>query len=141
MQIHTPPNNRPRLTADLLRQRIRQGITLLDKTEKNWRGKIKLGTLNMFHAKYCVLGQVFGSLFEGLEKLGLVPPTDIHTASQIEENWPAVCMHGFGLGVSDSWDLHNYDSSTPTVGLTSLWREEIQKGATHGLQFFDPDSV
>ena len=55
--------------------RVARGVALLDFAKIDWRSNINLSILDMSHWKYCILGQVFGSYVEGLQKLGMIDPT------------------------------------------------------------------
>lgn len=59
-----------------LKKRVDKGIALLNKKKKGWYKDIDLATLDMSKASRCVLGQLYGHYFYGIEGINcLVPHT------------------------------------------------------------------
>lgn len=54
-----------------LRTRIERGAKLLDERVPGWRERIDLDRLDMGNSLHCILGQCFGSYFDGLRTLDL----------------------------------------------------------------------
>lgn len=52
-------------------ERVAAGATVLDEHAPDWVDRISLADLNIGSCRRCVLGQVFGHYFTGLDKLGL----------------------------------------------------------------------
>ena len=64
--------SRDEFLADEARRAVRKAVDLLDeKGPRDWRAKIDTRTLDVSDSDNCVLWQVYGSYFEGLEILGI----------------------------------------------------------------------
>lgn len=59
----------------MIKERIQDGIELLDQQTPNWCEKIDLKTLHLDSSYFCVLGQVYGGYSSGLNIL------------EIDEGW------------------------------------------------------
>lgn len=55
------------------RDRIDNGAKFLDEVMPGWAGKINTLELNVDSFKNCVLGQLYGSFWEGMRRLGHNP--------------------------------------------------------------------
>lgn len=53
--------------------RVAAGIKLLNEREPDWLKKIDVPNLQVHTLGFCVLGQVYGSFFQGLIALDLTP--------------------------------------------------------------------
>ncbi len=55
----------------MFKRKIQRGIKLLDEHfgNRSWLDKVKLSTLNMKDAEYCVLGQIYGGYPFGPDRL------------------------------------------------------------------------
>lgn len=118
------------------RERIRKGIEFLDKVKPGWRDEINLPTLNMASHFNCVLGQVYGTLYDGVCDSKLVPDQE-QVFILKTSNWKIVCDHGFGIQhgerFADEVRLPNESAFLPSETLTRLWKEELQKGTANDL--------
>jgi hypothetical protein len=52
-----------------VKDRVQNGIALLDRETSGWEGRIDLETLDLQDCGLCVLGQVFGGFAEGALRL------------------------------------------------------------------------
>lgn len=52
-------------------KRVEMGAALLDQHQPGWDSTVNLADINMARTSNCVLGQVFGSYYDGLRALGL----------------------------------------------------------------------
>lgn len=89
-----------------MRRAVARGSALLDERNPGWYHRVNLGPLNMHHAKYCVLGQVYGSYYYGSLALRLSSRQDIR--------------HGFNL-----FPLFRGAAPDYWRSLNSLWRAEV----------------
>ena len=74
----------PQLTV---KQRVANGVKLLNKEVPNWRKKINLKTFDANDPQKCVLAQVFGDYYNGVNFLGL-PPSDSYDPEKSHGFWP-----------------------------------------------------
>lgn len=78
-----------------IEERINRGVEILDVKAPGWREKIDLSTFSFNSDHACPLGQVFGYLYTGLERLEI----------DAEDAWE----YGFDLSpMDDEWssDVH-----------------------------------
>lgn len=128
------------VSEDTVRERVKLGIKLLDEKAPGWRESIDLEKLSMETVSDCVLGQLYGHVYDGCYKLGLVPEQP-RMAILLPPYWDVVCDHGFGIKpnetcgsgyteVSDAEHLKPVWEGTWVFSnsrfLTKIWREEIQ---------------
>jgi hypothetical protein len=91
-------------------QRVDNGIALLDEKVPSWQDKVDPSTLTLSRIDACVLGQLFGSYYDGAEQLGFDPESkqasdlgfflkdDEHryiTYQQLTEEWSTRLMDYF----------------------------------------------
>lgn len=57
--------------------KIKRGVELLNEKSPGWHSKIDLDRLDMADRDDCVLGQLFGDYFDGLEAIGVRPDRDV----------------------------------------------------------------
>lgn len=71
---------------------VGRGIELLDKYRPGWDKKIDLAQLDIANGCKCVLGQVYGSYFAGVEALNLTMAKEFGFSSDYsgESNNPAL---------------------------------------------------
>lgn len=60
-----------------VRQMVARGAELLDRVKPEWFTLIDLGTLDMALPRYCILGQLYGNYWDGLELLELTGTRDV----------------------------------------------------------------
>lgn len=100
-----------------LRECVKRGTELIDQHgPQDWRNKINSGELDMVSSQRCVLGQLYGSLGQGLEALKF----KIEGAYIGDSVWSSVCHHGFSIE-----DERHLVPELSFPVLTRLWREEI----------------
>jgi hypothetical protein len=58
-------------TADI-RDRVSNGVALLDERVANWRDRVCVGSLWIESADTCVLGQIYGDYDIGIEALNIL---------------------------------------------------------------------
>jgi hypothetical protein len=104
--------------------RVRRGMKLLDEAKPGWERQIKLVDLSLDDANYCVLGQLYGTYDEGLERLGgiLALPT-----------YEAWAERG-GFTLAEVEHEHIWDQADPEPlrerywgRLTVAWKREIAR--------------
>lgn len=83
---------------------IHDGMELLDANRPGWRERISCNLLDLGNLDYCVLGQEFGSFYEGKYFL----------EERVEDFEP--CNYGFDVAI----DVMDYEE------LTELWCKELQ---------------
>lgn len=79
---------------------VLRGVALLDSEVPGWRERIDPDQLFLHDCYQCILGQLFGGFFLGLNALGL----------EIEQSW----YYGF-----ENDGFHKYSD------LTKLWKEQL----------------
>lgn len=103
---------------EVLRPRVERGAALLDSTEPYWWKRIE-DELDMSSCRSCVLGQVFGRFFLGVDRC--VPAG---SGQEAEDLW--AFGHGFDL---DPGTLRGCSAKpsreTPWRDLEELWLEAI----------------
>jgi len=77
----------PNSARDTIRRRVRKGAATLDASKPKWRNKVQPEHLCMESGLSCILGQVYGGYWKGVQKLCGV------------DNGEAASRHnGFNLG-------------------------------------------
>lgn len=87
---------------------VHRGIELLDQQVPDWRERIDWDRLRMGHGCACVLGQLYGSYFNGIE-------------------WLQITGQDYGFDVS--WMKPTFDDYRR---LTDLWRQEANAAGAEG---------
>jgi len=85
------------------------GALLLDEERSGWEKEIDVDRLNMGHSCYCVLGQLHGNYWKGLEQLGIARH---ERAEELRLGFRASPRRF--LQIRDPWNL-----------LTKAWKQEI----------------
>lgn len=101
-----------------IKLRIERGMKLLDSKYPGWRSKVNVEKLNMSSPENCVLGQLYGDLFDGLDTLGVSICT-----------WKAA-SYGFAIDVDETVEsgLMNLCDRSPCLeALTRIWKQELQR--------------
>jgi hypothetical protein len=115
--------------AELRRGAVRLGVARLNKRAQHWRKHIDTHELDMRSPKHCVLAQVYGNYYAGLEIVGpfwwkFVPWSFAPLKwDRYQQRW--AMRHGFNLpGGSDAawW------------GLNHAWGEEMHDGGAEGRE-------
>lgn len=97
-----------------IRSSVQRGAELLDqKGVKDWYSKVDLDTLQMYSLANCVLGQLYGSVHDGLKSLQKFDTNNLY----IEDEWQKVCFHGFSV--------NDYEDNFDMLG--EMWREAIEQ--------------
>lgn len=98
--------------------RVASGAYMLDvHYGPDWRNKIDLDTLDLKHCETCILGQVFGTYEDGLEKLG------------IWDKWGMVQsdMLGFTIDLNGAdQDIQPEDNESYLLGLVTVAFDRLQ---------------
>ena len=85
----------------VLRIRVAKGIAKLDEFRPEWRELINWETLEIWEPRKCLLFQIFGGYFEGLNAMGIHEPGS---------------FYGF--------DLSTHDGTGENFALlTEIWKE------------------
>jgi hypothetical protein len=110
--------------AATVTNRVRRGMKLLDEAQPGWEKKIKLVDLSLEDAEHCVLGQLYGTYDEGLERL-----EDTLELSTYDEWW-----HRAGFNLTEVEHEHIWDANNPEPlrerfwgRLTVAWKREIAR--------------
>ena len=102
--------------------RARRGAKLLDRKRPGWHKKINLETLRMQSCYSCILGQLYGFYFSGLEPiLGRIKSYEKRTQKEHR--------HGFILTSSDQgYKTYNeeYEALAEAWKAEILWRRETE---------------
>ena len=94
----------------------KQGAVYMDAVRPAWFREIDLKTLDLAAYNYCILGQCFGSFYDGLQKIvGCVTGE-----AAISSEHPFAMAFGFNVPVARQSD-GNYER----LGLA--WKAEIRK--------------
>lgn len=89
------------MNSDILRARVRAGITQLDEFKPEWRELINWETLEIWEPQKCLLFQIFGGYFDGLNAMRIYEPGS---------------FYGF--------DLASYEGTGENFALlTEIWKE------------------
>ncbi len=94
------------------------GVAVLDQKNPGWRGQVDLDILDMHNTRSCVLGQLYGSYWDGLEVL-----TGLHWLDNGSQIRAWAIGHGLQVRPSDFDDMgamhRDYEE------LNRLWGEKI----------------
>ena len=88
------------------RIRVRAGIAFLNAVNPNWKKKIKLGRLDLSNSRTCVIGEVYGSYYDGMEEVGIEGDSDVAIVLGFKE-------------------IESFDTNYPL--LTKVWKQELRK--------------
>jgi hypothetical protein len=89
------------------KRRVENGALMLDRLLPGWELEIKMPDLDMASQRFCILGQLYGDYFDGLNEVNL----DANAAED----------YGFVIGIDE--DSDRYDL------LKKRWGEEIKRRA------------
>lgn len=95
------------LTHDISAESIERGIAMLDSRIADWRERVDLDALDMADAQACLLGQIYGSLNQGLEALEVASSHADH--------------YGFSI------PFNAYEAEALNEKLNDAWREALSK--------------
>lgn len=88
---------------------VKRGMALLDERKPDWRKYVKLATLDMNEPAQCILGQVYGNYYDGIDELAL-------------DSLIVMDYGFFSRDIGDSWwDL----ADTWTALLTKSHQDEV----------------
>lgn len=87
-----------------IRDAVQRGVARLDRDMPDWRKHVASDILDMSHCGFCVLGQLFGNFYTGLDML-LPPHADVVDADIVN----------LGFATANASYHH----------LTQAWREEL----------------
>jgi hypothetical protein len=111
--------------------RIDAGVKVLNDIIPGWMDRIKLDTFYMGSTTECVLGQLYGDVFEGCKIIGLNPRSD---------DWHFKFRDlGLGTGEFYSKPASSYVEEMEWYGhacdvLTECWKKRIKEHQTQGVQ-------
>lgn len=103
------------------RELVESGAAFLDERVPDWREKIDTGKLRINSLRDCVLGQLAGWYFTGLNELGITPAkafdygfveADGATASELEQAWTDEIM---GRTPKTEPESRQFVESTPSM--------------------------
>ena len=78
-----------------MKERVNKGAALLDEKHPGWREKINIDKFDIDHCNFCVLCQLYGSYFNGLNQLNITGdatghgfcPTDKDEIKALNDMW------------------------------------------------------
>lgn len=96
-------------------ERVARGIQFLDDSAwPDWRSKIDLDALYLYSSNECILGQIFGTYYDGLEELEI--GNGCSCCAQYE-----ISAMDLGFNTNYSHDEHSVDYSH----LDAAWRKAL----------------
>ena len=115
---------------ELQKERIRRGAALLDSKLPDWPKRVITDNLDIDSFSLCVVCQVFGNFYDGLQTLGLAKGHD-------EECLKAASEHGFYPhadekipDVAKMTDEDFLNSQERALKKTEYWKELITQRST-----------
>lgn len=97
------------------RDRIDNGAKLLDEVMPGWAGKINTLELNVDSFKNCVLGQLYGSFWDGMKQLGYSGTRDVYDED-------GFCVsNGFYPATGD------LETGSTSADKTAYWAEKVKE--------------
>ena len=95
----------------MFEQQVQRGAVLLDALRPGWRKSISVDVLDLSSGCLCILGQIYGTFHEGLNRVCGSEDWDIR--------WNFSLEHGF-----DTYD----DDDTACRALEQAWITALQEG-------------
>lgn len=114
---------------ELQKERIRRGAALLDEKVPDWHTRVNLTILDVDSFTLCVVCQIFGNFYDGLDSLGLTK----YTATDYDEvAVKAAAEHGFyphkdeSMDIMEMTDKDYREAETRARLKTAYWHEQVR---------------